>query len=85
MAIEEISEDMLKCPQIEMQIIGTFAKRPETFFSYNDAIKNNDFSDGATRYWHAFLNDYFLTYSMEVSPALFNVFASMNTQRLSGY
>ena len=50
MAIEEISEDMLKCPQIEMQIIGTFAKRPETFFSYNDAIKNNDFSDGATRY-----------------------------------
>ena len=85
MATEELDEELLKCPQIEMQVLGTFMKRPETFFSYDDVIKNKDFSDGNTRYWHAFLNDYFMTYSTEVSPALFNVFSSMNTKRLSGY
>lgn len=85
MAIEEIDQELLKCPQIEMQVLGTFMKRPEAFFSYDDVIKNKDFSDSNTRYWHTFLNDYFMTYSTEVSPALFNVFSSMNTKRLSGY
>lgn len=85
MAIEELDQDLLKCPQVELQILGTFVKRPETFFSYDDVIKNKDFSDSNTRYWHAFLNDYFMTYSTEISPALFNVFSSMNPKRLSGY
>lgn len=82
MANEELE---LSCPQIELSILGSYFKYPQTFFSYMDVIKNSDFGDGNTRYWHVFLNDYLLTYSNEVSPALLNTFASMNTTRLQGY
>lgn len=79
------NEIELSCPQVELSILGSFLKNPQMFFSYMDVVKNNDFSDGNTRYWHVFLNDYLLTYSNEVSPALLNTFASMNTIRLQGY
>lgn len=85
MAIEEISEELLKCPQCELSVLGTFFKTPLMFFSYVDVIKNMDFSDSATRFWHVFVNDYLLTYSNEISPALLNTFASMNTSRLQAY
>lgn len=75
----------LSCPQVELSILGSFFKNPQMFFSYMDIIKNNDFSDGNTRFWNVFLNDYLLTYSNEVSPALLNTFASMNNTRLQGY
>lgn len=75
----------LTCPQVELSILGSFFKQPQMFFSYIDVIKNSDFGDGNTRYWNVFLNDYLLTYSNEVSPALLNTFASMNSTRLQGY
>lgn len=75
----------LSCPQIELSVLGSFFKNPQMFFSYMDVIKNNDFGDGNTRFWNVFLNDYLLTYSIEISPALLNTFASMNTTRLQGY
>ena len=75
----------LTCPQVELSILGSFFKQPQMFFSYIDIIKNSDFGDGNTRYWNVFLNDYLLTYSNEVSPALLNTFASMNPTRLQGY
>ena len=85
MAIEEIDSELLKCPQCELSILGTFFKNPMMFFSYTDVIQNSDFSDSNTRFWHIFVTDYLLTYSNEVSPALLNTFASMNTVRLQGY
>lgn len=85
MAIEELDEELLKCPQCELSVLGTFFKTPLLFFSYTDVIQNKDFSDGNTRFWHVFVTDYLLTYSNEVSPALLNTFASMNTTRLQGY
>ena len=75
----------LSCPQVELSILGSFFKYPHTFFSYIDVIKNNDFGDSNTRFWNVFLNDYLLSYSNEVSPALLNTFASMNATRLQGY
>lgn len=75
----------LSCPQIELSILGSFFKYPQTFFSYMDVIKNSDFGDSNTRFWNVFLNDYLLSYSNEVSPALLNTFASMNNTRLQGY
>ena len=81
-----MSEELeLSCPQIELSILGSFFKYPQTFFSYVDVIKNNDFGDGNTRFWNVFLNDYLLSYSNEISPALLNTFASMNPTRLQGY
>ena len=85
MAMEEIDTELLKCPQCELSVLGTFFKTPLMFFSYTDIIKNMDFSDGNTRFWHVFVTDYLLTYSNEVSPALLNTFASMNTTRLQTY
>lgn len=75
----------LTCPQVELSILGSFFKNPPMFFSYIDVIKNSDFGDGNTRFWNVFLNDYLLSYSNEVSPALLNTFASMNSTRLQGY
>lgn len=75
----------LTCPQVELSILGSFFKQPQMFFSYIDVIKNSDFGDSNTRFWNVFLNDYLLTYSNEVSPALLNTFASMNSTRLQGY
>ena len=77
--------DLLCSPQVELSVLGTFFKYPEMFFSYSDSIKNNDFSDGATRFFHVFVTDYLLKYSNEISPALTNTFASMDPTRLSGY
>lgn len=85
MAIEEINEELLKCPQCELSVLGTFFKTPMMFFSYTDVIKNTDFSDGGTRFWHVFINEYLLTYSNEISPALLNTFASMNSSRFQTY
>ena len=85
MAIEEISEELLKCPQCELSVLGTFLKTPMVFFSYTDVVKNVDFSDENTRFWHIFITDYLLTYSNEISSALLNTFASMNTSRLQLY
>ena len=77
--------DRLCNQQVELSILGTFFKYPELFFSYADSIKNNDFSDGATRFFHVFITDYLLKYSNEISPALTNTFASMDNTRLSAY
>lgn len=85
MAIENIDEDLLKCPQSELSVLGTFFKTPMLFFSYTDVVQNMDFSDGNTRFWHVFVTDYLLTYSNEISPALLNTFASMNNTRLQAY
>ena len=85
MATEELDEELLKCPQCELSVLGTSFKTPLLFFSYTDIIQNKDFSDGNTRFWHVFVTDYLLTYSNEVSPALLNTFASMSTNRLQGY
>ena len=85
MSTEEMNDELLRCPQCELSVLGTFFKTPLLFFSYVDVVKNMDFSDGNTRFWHVFLNDYLLTYSNEVSPALLNTFATMESTRFQSY
>lgn len=85
MANESIDQELLKCPQCELSILGTFFKSPMTYMSFIDAVQNSDFSDGNTRFWHVFVDKYLLTYSNEVTPALLNTFASMDATRLQGY
>ena len=85
MANENIDQELLKCPQCELSILGTFFKSPMTYMSFIDAVQNSDFSDGNTRFWHVFVDKYLLTYSNEVTPALLNTFASMDATRLQGY
>lgn len=85
MVNENIDQELLKCPQCELSILGTFFKSPMTYFSLSDVVKNSDFSDGSTRFWHVFIDKYLLTYSNEVTPALLNTFASMDATRMQGY
>lgn len=86
MVVRVMNEDLeLTCPQVELSILGSFFKNPPTFFSYMDVVKNSDFGDGNGRFWHVFIDKYLLTYSNEVTPALLNTFASMDTTRMQGY
>lgn len=72
--------------QVEMIVLGSLFARPEEVgFSYIDVVKNTDFHDPMTAYFHAFFNDYILTYSNEVTEAKCNMFASMDRARLQGY
>ena len=72
--------------QIEMIVLGSLFARPEEAgFRFMNIIKNDDFHDPATAYFHAFFNDYILTYSNEVTEAKCNMFASMDPIRFKGY
>lgn len=72
--------------QVEMIVLGSLLARPEEVgFSYIDVIKSSDFHDPMTAYFHAFFNDYILTYSNEITEAKCNMFASMDKVRFQGY
>lgn len=71
--------------QNEMVVLGSLYKNPEDAFLYIDTIKNSDFHDPAMAYYHAFLNDYLMTYSSEITEAKCNMFSSMDHVRFQGY
>lgn len=72
--------------QVEMIVLGSLLARPEEAgFRFIDVIKNEDFHDPATSYFHAFFNDYILTYSNEITETKCNMFASMDPVRFKGY
>lgn len=82
---DEIMEQ-LKCPQMELALLGSFFKRPVMYLSYMDVIANEDFSDSATRFYAVFIQGYVLNFSsQEITPALANTYASEDATRLSGY
>ena len=82
---EEIIEQ-LRCPQIELALLGSFFKRPVTYLSYMDVISNEDFSDSATRFYALFIQGYVLNFSsQEMTAALANTYASEDNTRLSAY
>ena len=69
-----------------MIVLGSCFKNIEgSFFSCVNVLKNEDFSDKAMSFFHIFLNDYVMTYSIELTETKANTFASMNTTRLAGY
>jgi replicative DNA helicase len=72
--------------QVEMIVLGSLFARPEEAgFRFMNVIKNEDFHDPMTAYFHVFFNDYILTYSNEVTEAKCNMFASMDPVRFKGY
>lgn len=84
--IDEEIREQLKCPQMELALLGSFFKRPVTYLSYMDVIANEDFSDPATRFYAVFIQGYVLNFSsQEITPALANTYASEDMMRLSAY
>ena len=84
--LEENFEIELWNTQVEMIVLGSLFARPEEAgFRFMNIIKNADFHDPMTAYFHTFFNDYILTYSNEVTEAKCNMFASMDPTRFKGY
>lgn len=84
--MEEDFDLELSNTQVEMIVLGSLYARPlEAGFSYINVLNNLDFADAAMAFYHAFFNDYLLTYSNEFTQTKANLFASMDKARLSGY
>ena len=65
--------------QVELIVLGSLYARPEEAgFTYINVIKNSDFHDKSTAFFHAFFNDYIMTYDNELTETKANLFASMD-------
>lgn len=84
--MEENMELELWNTQAEIIVLGSLWANSDSFaFDYYDIIGNNDFHDGACKFYHALLNEYINGYSTEVSEAKVNMFVSQNPMMMSGY
>ena len=61
-------------------------KQPDLYLSYGESTRSKyDFSDKATRFFYDLFEDYFLTFSQDVSENKINNFATQNSERLKEY
>ena len=72
--------------QSELLFCGCMYKEPDLYLSYGESTKSKyDFSDPATRFFYDLFEDYYLTFSKEISQSKVNNFATQNTERLKSY
>ena len=72
--------------QSELLFCGCMYKEPDLYLSYGESTKSKyDFSDAATRFFYDFFEEYYLTFSQDVSQNKINNFATQNTERLKLY
>lgn len=84
--MEENFELELWNTQVEMIVLGSLFARPEEAgFRFMNIIKNTDFHDHSTAYFHTFFNDYLLGYDNEITEAKCNMFANIDSVRWKGY
>lgn len=72
--------------QAELLFVGSFYKSPDLYLSYGKSIKSKyDLSDDAMRFFYDLFEDYYLTFSQDVSESKVNNFATQNTERFKQY
>ena len=72
--------------QSELLFCGTLYKSPEMYVKYGSTIRSKyDFSDEACRFFYDQFEDYYLTFSQEVSENKVNNFMSQNVERFRLY
>ena len=72
--------------QAEMLFCGCLYKQPDLYLSYGESTKAKyDFSDEAVQFFYEFFEDYYLTFSQEISQNKCNNFATQNKDRLKLY
>ena len=72
--------------QSELLFVGSFYKEPDLYLTYGGTTKSKyDFYDNATRFFYDFFEEYYLTFSQDVSENKLNNFATQNTERLKSY
>ena len=76
----------IKNVQSEMLFCGCMYKQPDLYLSYGESTKSEyDFSDESARFFYDFFEDYYLTFSQEISQNKCINFATQNTERLKSY
>ena len=72
--------------QSELLLCGIMYKSPETYIKYGSSIRSKyDFSDPATRFFYDQFEDYYLTFSQDISENKVNNFMSQNSERFKQY
>jgi replicative DNA helicase len=72
--------------QAELLFCGSLYKEPDLYLSYGESTRSKfDFSDPATRFFYDFFEEYYLTFSQDVSQNKINNFATQNSERLKSY
>lgn len=72
--------------QSELLFCGCMYKEPDLYLSYGESTRSKyDLSDPATRFFYDFFEEYYLTFSQDVSQNKINNFATQNSERLKSY
>lgn len=72
--------------QAELLFCGCMFKAPDLYLSYGESTRSKyDLSDQATRFFYDLFEEYYLTFSQEVSENKVNNFATQSTERLKQY
>ena len=72
--------------QSELLFCGCMYKQPDLYLSYGESTRSKyDLSDKSTRFFYDLFEDYYLTFSQDVSENKVNNFATQNAERLKEY
>lgn len=72
--------------QSEFLLCGCMYKEPDLYLTYGEATKSKyDFSDDATRFYYDMFEEYYLTFSQDISQNKVNNFATQNAERFKTY
>lgn len=72
--------------QAEMCLVGCFYKNPDLYLTSGQMIKSKyDFTDDACRFFYTAFEEYYLTFSTDVSEGKVNNYMSQHIERLKQY
>ena len=72
--------------QAEILFCGSMYKMPDLYLSYGESTRSKyDFSDACTRFFYDMFEEYYLTFSQDISENKVNNFATQNTERFKLY
>ena len=72
--------------QSELLFVGSFFKKPDLYLTYGGTTKSKyDLSDDGMRFFYDLFENYYLTFSQDVSENKLNNFATQNMERLKEY
>ena len=70
----------------EILLVGAMYKQPDQYLMYGPVIKSQyDFSDPATRFFYDVFEDYYLTFSQEITENKLNTYCSQNMETFKQY
>lgn len=72
--------------QSELLLCGCMYKQPDLYLSYGESIKSEyDFNGPSTRFFYDLFEDYYLTFSQDITQNKVNNFATQNAERFRTY